>query len=551
MKTIAIIPARGGSKGIPRKNLRPMAGMPLIFYSIKACLDSKEVDYTVVSTDDDEIALFAQRFGAEVLIRDSELANDSATLDPVIAHAVDVYEKKGSIAIDIVLTIQPTSPLVTSQDIDDALGQLISTKSDTIISSVEDKHLCWKKNEIGKIIPDYSKRVNRQQLPDKFKETGAIIACRREVLNTDSRIGDKVSLYIMDHDRSHDIDNLSDFYLCESLLKRKRIAFVVKGNKEIGLGHAYRSVMLANELVRNEIQFFLSDEDHLAAEYIKKYNYPISIKVQKDLLKTILAWQPDLVINDILDTDLGYISALKNSNIKIVNFEDLGEGIKHADLVVNALYPTALPYSHVVNDYGYFCLRDEFLHPPKKENTEDVKKVILCFGGVDEGNLTFNSLKAIGLYCKDKGIAITVILGMGYSYQHDLDQLMNESDLLSNIDIIKSTSRISDYMAQADLAITSGGRTVFELSAMKVPTIVICQNQRELTHKFATSEIGVINLGHRIDVSEHQIYTVFVSAVENKDMRKLMLEKASTLDLTKGKRKVISMIEALMEDSNV
>lgn len=550
MKTIAIIPARGGSKGIPRKNLRPMAGMPLIYYSIKACLDANGVDHTIVSTDDEEIALFAQRFGAEVLMRDNELANDAATLDPVIAHAVDVYESQSSIKIDTVLTVQPTSPLVAAQDIDSALEQLASTRSDTIISAVEDKHLCWKKNDNGEITPDYSKRVNRQQLPDKYKETGAIVACKREIINTGSRIGENISLYIMDHDKSHDIDTLSDFYLCESLLKRKKIAFVVKGNKEIGLGHAYRSVMLANELVRNEIHFFLSDEDELAAGYITKHNYPTTIIRQNDLLKTVLAWQPDLVINDILDTELSYISELKDNKIKIVNFEDLGEGIKQADLVVNALYPTALPYSHVVNDYGYFCLRDEFLHPPKKEKTDEVKNVLLCFGGVDEGNLTLHSLKAIGSYCKEKNIAITVILGMGYSYQHDLDKLLQESELLSTVDIVKTTTRISDYMAKADLAITSGGRTVFELSAMKVPTMVICQNQRELTHKFATSDSGVINLGYRLDVSEHQIYTVFVSAVENKDMRKLMLEKASTLDLTKGKKRVISMIEALMEDSH-
>ena len=115
MRTLAIIPARGGSKGIPRKNLRPLAGKPLLAWAIGAALDAESVDCVVVSTDSDEIARVARRFGARALMRDPALAEDAVTLDPVIHDAVERVEAGGEAfggAFDLVLTIQPTSPLL-------------------------------------------------------------------------------------------------------------------------------------------------------------------------------------------------------------------------------------------------------------------------------------------------------------------------------------------------------------------------------------------------------------------------------------------------------
>ena len=189
MNIVAVIPARGNSKGIPRKNLRPMAGHPLIYYAIKSCLGAASVSKVVVTTDDEEIALFATRFGAEVIMRPTELGEDHVTLDPVISHAVD-----NSIVgndIDVVVTVQPTSPLITSEDIDGAMARFNVESCDTVLSVVDDRHLCWSIRD-GNPIPDYTERVNRQQLPLKFKETGAIIACRKSVLLTGTRIGKSI-----------------------------------------------------------------------------------------------------------------------------------------------------------------------------------------------------------------------------------------------------------------------------------------------------------------------------------------------------------------------
>ena len=108
-------------KGIPRKNLRPVSGKPMLFYSIDACLRSSYIDKTIVSTDDDEIALFAERFGAESYMRPSTLADDKTPLDPVIHNALLDIEKKYNDKFDLIVTVQPTSPLIQCTDIDNVV----------------------------------------------------------------------------------------------------------------------------------------------------------------------------------------------------------------------------------------------------------------------------------------------------------------------------------------------------------------------------------------------------------------------------------------------
>jgi CMP-N-acetylneuraminic acid synthetase len=345
-KTVAIIPARGNSKGVPRKNLRPLAGKPLIYYSITTALQSKSTDRVVVSTEDEEIALFATRFGAEVIFRPPELAKDNVTIEPVIIHAVENIESEGD-RYNIILTLQPTSPLLKPRDIEKALALFRDPDVDTVLSAVDDRHLRWKTVN-GKYVPAYRQRLNRQQLSPLFKETGAIIACRREVLENGSRFGKNIKLLFTDPQKSVDIDSATDFFICESLLQQKKIVFVVVGRRDVGMGHAYRSVMLAHELIKHDVTFLCQEDDDLAAEYIMEHNYPLVTCRMGEILQTLLELKPDLIINDILDTNAEYVASLKRAGILVVNFEDMGLGAELADLVINALYPHQIPSEHIL-----------------------------------------------------------------------------------------------------------------------------------------------------------------------------------------------------------
>lgn len=546
MNAIVIIPARGGSKGIPRKNLRPLAGKPMIYYSIKAALSAKMVSRVVVSTDDEEIALFARRFGAEVLMRPKELADDVTTLDPVIICALEQAENKWMQRYDVIVTVQPTSPLITAKEIDEGLAAFEEESLDTVLSVVDDRHLCWTV-EHGQVKPTYGERVNRQKLPVNLKETGAIIACTRDQLDRGTRIGRSVKLLEVPHDRSFDIDTFADLALCEILLKRRRIVFTVVGYDKVGLGHAYRAMMLAHELVQYDIHFVCEKSSDLAVEHIRSQHYTVHVCDDGRLAESCLALNPDMVINDILNTEAGYINHLKQAGIKVVNFEDMGSGYVVADLVINALYPHQLPSDHVLIGPKYFCLRDEFLYLPDREYTGYVERILLTFGGVDEGNLTVRCLELIGEYCGKHDITIDVVTGPGFNYGKELRDSVAKFTAV-DITVAMDTKRISDFMCQADLAITSGGRTVLELAALQVPTVVICQNRREMTHTFASSENGVVNLGYRADVKDDEILSAVINVIEDRGLLEIMREKAGTQDLRKGKERVIKKITSLLQN---
>jgi CMP-N-acetylneuraminic acid synthetase/spore coat polysaccharide biosynthesis predicted glycosyltransferase SpsG len=544
VKNIIIIPARGGSKGIPRKNLRPVGGIPLIYYSITAALKSACDARVIVSTDDDEIALFSTRFGAEVILRPAHLADDKTTLDPVIFDAVEQCEQKYNEQYSCIITVQPTSPLVDSSDIDGVYQELEQNVYDSVLTVVDDRHLCWTEKN-GKATPTYTARVNRQQLPKNYKETGAVIACTRMQLKTGTRIGSNVGVFEVPYERSFDIDSFADLYVCEAMMRRKTIVFTVVGYAEVGLGHAFRAVMLAHELVQYDLLFVCEEKSSLAIDYIRSHNYDVKVSTNGMLAETIISLNPDLIINDILDTSLEYMNKLSSNSLKTVNFEDMGSGYEKANLVINALYPHQLPQKNVLVGAKYFCLRDEFLYIGSHQRNESVKNVLITFGGVDEGDITKKVFLEIAETCQQHHLSIEIIVGPGYKYFLDLKQIIDGyTDL--NCTLIKHTKKISEHMLKADIAITSGGRTVLELASLKIPTIVICQNERETTHTFASSENGIINLGHREYIVENHIRNIFTKIILDTELRNTMAAKVNKLDLTKGKERVISKIKALL-----
>jgi CMP-N-acetylneuraminic acid synthetase/spore coat polysaccharide biosynthesis predicted glycosyltransferase SpsG len=526
-----------------------MAGKPLIFYSINACLQSRGIGKVVVSTDDEEIALFARRFGAEVLMRPAHLADDAQTLDPVIVHALHHCETEFATSFDTILTVQPTSPLIEASEIELALQMLASGSYDTVLSVVDDRHLCWTvENSVP--VPEYTSRVNRQYLPARFRETGAIIVCTRETLTRrQTRIGSSVGLLEVEQEKSFDIDSISDFKLCESLLLRKCIIFNVIGNQSVGMGHVYRTLMIANELVGHNLIFVCNETDHLAIEFILDKNFRAISYSSGNLVSTICQLAPDLVINDALDTDEDFMLGLRSNGISTVNFEDLGPGIKHANLVINALYPPSSSYPNVKSGPEYFCLREEFLHPHTNVDLQSNNEVLLCFGGVDEGNLTLKVLDAIYPEAVSLGMHITVVLGPGYMHHDALNKALSAMKP-SVVEIVKSTPAISEYMCRAQFALTSGGRTVLELAALKIPTIVICQNKREETHNFTFNRKGVINLGHRDNVSVKLILETFRTIANDPAMRLAMVEDLSNSDFTRGKKRVMSLIREILEGAH-
>lgn len=221
IKILAIIPARGGSKGIPRKNIKFLGGKPLIAYTIEAATSSKYIDRTIVSTDDEEIAKTSRGFGAEVIKRPKNLARDKTPTEPVIEHVLKVLKQK-NYSPDIIVLLQPTSPLRNKMDIDDAYVQFIRGKYDSLFSCILFPYFIWRRCKDGSIKPlnyDYRHRKRHQELYD-LKENGSIYIFKREMFRKNkNRLGGKIGYYLMTEEYSEQIDSGWQFSLLENIMK--------------------------------------------------------------------------------------------------------------------------------------------------------------------------------------------------------------------------------------------------------------------------------------------------------------------------------------------
>jgi CMP-N-acetylneuraminic acid synthetase len=227
--TLGVIPARGGSKGIPRKNIAPLRGRPLIQYTIEAAGSSRLLSRVLVSSEDDEIIKIAQELGAEVPFRrPADLAGDDATALAVACHAVKFVEEEEERVYDFVALLEPTAPLRKAQDIDEALGLLYGSGADSVagVCRLEAPHPAKLKviegGSIRPFLPNlWREGLKRQDLEPVYFLNGAIYAVRRDVLVEKRTFwGERTIPYIMPPERSVNIDTWLDLRLAEALMER-------------------------------------------------------------------------------------------------------------------------------------------------------------------------------------------------------------------------------------------------------------------------------------------------------------------------------------------
>ncbi|MBR6486343.1 MAG: UDP-2,4-diacetamido-2,4,6-trideoxy-beta-L-altropyranose hydrolase [Lachnospiraceae bacterium] len=546
MRTLIVIPARGGSKRIPRKNVRIMCGKPLIVYSIENAKSLKEyMDVDVaVSTDDEELMSIVKKRGVDVVARPKELATDSVTLDPVIYHAVQYMEEKKRCRYDTVITMQCTSPTLKASTVKSAIEFFEKSEWDTVISAMNKPHLSWGVVD-GRITKNYEKRLNSQELPANYLETGGFLITRRECVTEAGRIGEKVNIFEIPEDEAVDIDTYSDWVLCENILKRRKIMFRTVGKMQLGMGHIYRCLTLAYKLTGHDIVFVTDKDSDIGIDKINDSNFPlIVIEDDEDFESVLERERPDILVNDILDTSLKYMTMVNKYAKRVVNFEDVGPGAKYADAVINALYEKGEKLHNEYYGSKYFCIRDEFLEEEPSEFSQKVENIIVIFGGADPSDLTGRLYGVAGLLHKEfPWIKFHFLVGFAYGHK---DKIVTDEE--NNIYVHIDAKRVSSYMNKADLAITSQGRTVFELASMGVPSVVLAQNEREAEHVFAGIQNGFINLG----IGREQDDSTIISTIRwlimtpnvRSEMRRLQLMK----DFSKGQERVIHLILNDLDD---
>ena len=221
--TVAIIPARGGSKGIPKKNLKKFCGKPLLVWTINQALKTKSIDSVWVSSDSVEILKVSKKAGANVIVRPKYLSADTTTSESAWLHALDHIEKKTK-AVDIVIGLQATNPIRESSDITNAIAKFQQTHADSLFTGSDiGNYFIWKKinKKLSSLNYNYKKRPRRQDFQEQFVENGSIYVFKPKILRKfNNRLGGKIEISLMENWKSFDIDTLDDFKLCETLMKR-------------------------------------------------------------------------------------------------------------------------------------------------------------------------------------------------------------------------------------------------------------------------------------------------------------------------------------------
>lgn len=540
LRRCVVIPAIKKNAVIPDQLVKRLAGKTLIQRALDTALAVAPGRDVIVVTDSEEISLICERNGARfhydktLRLLSLDLA---AELRPILAGLADEYES--------LIICRASCPLVTAADIEEAHAAFLASGADALVTVRSVRHRIWEAREggLGRFAADGEAEL--------LVESKALIMLTRQAART-GRAERVIPCFL--NDRAVEINSYQDWWICERLLERRHVVFVVAGYPAIGMGHVYRALMLAHEIANHKISFVCTRESELAAGNIAARDYRTVIQSQdEDLAATVLRQKPDLVINDMLNTDAAYMRRLKAGGGPVVNFEDEGSGADLADMVFNALYETAPSPERQTSRFHYgrrfFCLRDEFLTAERNVFRPGFGRgsgcLLVTFGGTDQPDFTRQTLDLVEPLCRERGVAVRVVTGPGYAHR---DSLAEHVARLDNplIRFEYATNIMSRMMEGADLAVCSAGRTVYELAHMRVPGIVLAQHAREAQHTFARARNGFVYLGIMRDFRPGRLEQAFRRLLDDPERRRALYERQSRIDFRANKTKVVKSILGLI-----
>ena len=537
MRIAAIIPACEGSVTLPNKNIRVIHGKPLIWYVIKNAISCKYIDEILVTTNSPEIVSIAAQMGVKTRLRDPGLCSKDVSVDAVIYDAVQELELKPD---DCVITMQSISPTLHIETLNQAIEQYQTKSIDTMISVVRKQYFSWMKGK-DTAIALYTERMNRHKLVPFYIETGAFLITKKKFVLPDTRIGDSVELFELSGDEAIDVDSFGDLKQAENVLARKKTAFYVNGNNTIGLGHISRVLQIADELFAKPDIYFDTTKTDISVFGITTHNL-CPVNGEEAFLQALRNENYDVVINDILSTTDTYMKRLKEAapKTKFINFEDEGTGAQYADCVINALYETGV-HENMYTGSSYYIVPKLFLLFEPIKIKESVSNVLVTFGGADPNNYTEQVLEIV-TKPEFSDIHFYIILGKA---KKNVENLMQYNQY-TNITVLHDIKNMPEIMMKCDVAMTSRGRTGFELAVLGIPSISIAQNEREAIHDFMSPQNGFVYLGIQPDtdlIEQELKKLVSASMIERNEAQHKMIKN----DLRNGRKTVLELINKVSD----
>ncbi|HET9317345.1 MAG TPA: NTP transferase domain-containing protein [Vicinamibacteria bacterium] len=535
LRVLAVVPARGGSDSVPYLNIKRLGDKPLLAHTIDAARSAPSIDRIVVSTDDPRVADAAKAAGADVpFLRPSSLARDMSSLKPVIAHAVEQVEAQGD-RVDVVLWLQATSPFRSAADIERALDRLLGSGFDSVVSVTEDRTLNWREED-GALVPLFAREGRRDEQPPIFQENGAVVAMRRAVLAGPTRFGDRVGALVLDKRAGFAVHDLTDFWMAERLLREARVVFRTDGGPELGMGHVFRSLAIADVLrgnTRAEIAFLMSAAHPAGVRTVEGHGYDVRTVGPgvEDALAPIRELAPDILINDLPSLDASYLRAVSRFDTTTVNLVDTPDDLEATEqyehLIVSVMKQERETAESFYGGPEYAILREHFRGRPKLVRDEP-RLVLLSFGGSDPQGLTVKAARA--LRSLPSAIEIVAVAGPAFSDSRALDALLPALPRPLRIEREVGGDRLAELMLDADLMVGSGGMSVYEIAALGTPGVVLAQNEREDKRMAEFARRGTVRyLGLGPDVAEERILAAVEELLRDAALRRAMSARGRDL----------------------
>ena len=549
-RVVAIVPARGGYDEVPYMNIKKLGPIPLVAHTLQEAVKSRYIDRVVVSTDDEKVAAVAREYGAEVpFLRNAELVT-VPLIKPVIADAVQFVETEEKEKYDLVVMLQATSPFRAAQQIDEALDKLVSEEFDSVVSVREEKALMWRLVD-GELKQAFGKAGRREDMEPLLREDGAIWAMRRQVLDSSERLGARVGYVLMDQQSSFTVHDIYDFWVAEKLVRLPRIVFRADGGAEIGMGHVYRSLAIADELCSissADVQFLMSADHPEGVKRVSSAGY--TVRVLSDggvdaIVEAIQEYSPNIVVNDRPFLEKNYLEALARLGASTVNLVDTLEDIEKPAEITSMIIATMRVDQLELEDYyagpEFAILRESFAGRAKPVRA-DARQVVISFGGSDPQGLTLKVLRSLDALTRTRlELGVKAILGPAFSYGQELRELLPK--LHYQPILLENVEHMAEILSDADLVFCAGGMTVYEIAALRVPGIVMCQNAREVRRMEHFSRSGSVeHLGLGTEVEDKRITQAAEALLANETRRRAMSESGRKLVDARGAQRVAEVV---------
>jgi CMP-N-acetylneuraminic acid synthetase/spore coat polysaccharide biosynthesis predicted glycosyltransferase SpsG len=474
---IVIVPARGGSVGIPGKNRRAIHGSTLVERAIDRALAFAPPWRVIVSTDDPIVADLAEFRGCRLMVRPDTLAGPDATIHDVVAHVLENItddERAMSVAV-----CQPTSPSLDATTVGEIVAEFENHPEwQTLATVVADTHLMWHETE-NDLRPIFTERVNRQDRRDTiWRETGGLMLVRSWT-NTPTLVSGAHHLWPLDEHEAIDVDTPLDLVTATAALSSRVIEWRVVAGQSVGYGHIFRTLALAAELPHHDHRWVV--DGPIEARAIVGQSYPVIAYGER------YEYVADLVVFDCLNVaSIDYDDAREDGSLVIgIELDDLPEDAR-LDVYLDELGgrvpdPLVARSSIVRVGPAFASIRDEFRIARRALDTGAVddlvvpRRVLVTFGGEDPHGMTERVMDALVGHCD-----VRAIIGPGFApeYAHRL-----RTRFAGHI-VETASVRMSREMLAAPVVVTSTGRTVWEAAMLGCALVTIPVNERERDHAF-------------------------------------------------------------------